>query len=461
MEQVIDAFSFRSDSKDIFVNIQKTMEGHTFHQHCHILYDLRTLLGPDPKIYVEIGVYHGGSLALMLQHPNETIIHGIDCMWFNNQEEIIQDNIKKFNIHKRDVFIHKGYSYDDSILHNLIKSGLKIDILYIDGSNYGNVVIADFENYLMMMNEGGYIVFDDYHDCIHCPEVKGAVDEIVRRIHSNYYLGQFEVIGSIDNATDAEPTDFKKNNMFIIRKLPMRMNISFAIVTPTYKRRNGTSRKNLENMMTMLKQQSYQNFKLFLIGDGYEDPEEFKYISSLLPADKIYAHNLPEGWERTRCKIKKNIWSIGGAHAINVGLQEIRKQGYKYYVHLDDDDYWHPHHLFHLAEAYTLFPDAVFVSTMGRLDNWILPKISSSKLEYNNFIPKGRDCFHSTQSFRCDIIPFEYLTIHDGEEEREYPYADQDMLKRIGQLVIHQNLKTLVVPYITCIRDSEGSMLNS
>ena len=57
---------------------QEDDDGVTWHCHYHLMYDLRTILGPDPKVYLEIGVYGGGSLAFMMQHPYETELHGVD-----------------------------------------------------------------------------------------------------------------------------------------------------------------------------------------------------------------------------------------------------------------------------------------------------------------------------------------------------------------------------------------------
>ena len=35
--------------------------------------------------------------------------------------------------------------------------------------------------------------------------------------------------------------------------------------------------------------QTYQNFKVFLIGDDYDDKDEFNKIVSLYPEDKIFS----------------------------------------------------------------------------------------------------------------------------------------------------------------------------
>ena len=44
-----------SNSNELTKYISKNMEGKTFHHHYHILYDIRTLLGKEKKIYTEIG----------------------------------------------------------------------------------------------------------------------------------------------------------------------------------------------------------------------------------------------------------------------------------------------------------------------------------------------------------------------------------------------------------------------
>jgi hypothetical protein len=58
-----------------------------------------------------------------------------------------------------------------------------------------------------------YIVFDDYNDSQHSPEVKIAVDDIIPTITHNY-----DTIGTLPNIYNARPDWLKNGNDFIIRK---------------------------------------------------------------------------------------------------------------------------------------------------------------------------------------------------------------------------------------------------
>ncbi len=175
--------------------ISETMAGRTFHDHYHFLYDLRTLLGPEKRVYVEIGVYNGGSLAFMMRHPYETELHGIDPLFLPNQVEFTFANIAKFNKYHRKVEIHQNYSHDPELLRRL--RGLSIDLLFVDGDHRGPSVIQDFELYSPMVNPGGFIAFDDYIDPECSPEVRPSVDLIVQRMKDHAYAGDYEIIGTL------------------------------------------------------------------------------------------------------------------------------------------------------------------------------------------------------------------------------------------------------------------------
>jgi hypothetical protein len=198
---------------------------------------------------------------------------------------------------------------------------------------------------------------------------------------------------------------------------------------------------------------------VFLIGDKYEKPEEFEEFAKLLPPHQLQAINLPIALERENCKIPQNLWHIAGANSVNYGMELAQKQGYTYYVHLDDDDYWHTFHLRNVAAGYEQFPEACFVCTMGTTpDLKILPAINT--LNYNNFPCTIGHVFHSSYGFRMDKIPFKYVTITPGEPETLYPPADGDMLYRIGQHCLVNGYKTLAIPILSLFYDTHWGIMN-
>lgn len=193
-----------------------------FHEHTHLLYDIRTLIGKDKKIYMEIGSYIGSSASLLLQHPYQTQIVCIDPLNLSNkhfngsktQKECLENNMQKFNIFNRNYEIIQGYSTDKKIIDQCKK--YKIDILFIDGDHSYKGVLKDWQNYETLVNIGGYIIFDDYLDHKHSPEVRVAVDDIVKNLDRTKY----EIIGSLPNLVKAYsqiPREY--SNEFIIKKL--------------------------------------------------------------------------------------------------------------------------------------------------------------------------------------------------------------------------------------------------
>jgi cephalosporin hydroxylase len=213
-------FTITQKSLDIHRNVVSKMSGNSMHHHLHFLYDLRSEFKGDDVTYLEIGTFHGGSVSLMLQHPDPLKCICIDPCVLPGQEAHINTNIERFNVHKnKTVKLYKEYSTSASLIQEFYLSNLKIDILFIDGDHAYNTVISDFENFYPFVKSGGYIVFDDYNDFHYSPEVHGAVDEVVRRIWYGKYgdKSKFNIIGQIPNLFSAYPAELKQGNEFVVR----------------------------------------------------------------------------------------------------------------------------------------------------------------------------------------------------------------------------------------------------
>jgi cephalosporin hydroxylase len=208
----------QSRSDLITGTIAKEIEGKTFHHHYHLLYDLRTILGSDKKKYTEIGVFYGGSLALMMHHPYETDLTSIDLFFFEGQRETLQKNIDKYNKYNQNIAIYKTNSHSEEFIEKLKEEGFNTDILFIDGDHSKEGTILDFKLFEQFVNCGGFIVFDDYQDRFYSPEVKVAVDEIVENIQKGEITG-YEIIGSPENFLEVDPAYLSNYNEFILRKL--------------------------------------------------------------------------------------------------------------------------------------------------------------------------------------------------------------------------------------------------
>lgn len=200
------------NSLEITENISNEMEGITFHHHYHILYDIINLYPETYNLnYVEIGCYAGGSACLVTQRKN-TNIFSID-LGNPIPPNIVFNNMNKFNKHNNMFEYIQGSSHELSTLEKLKSRISEIDILFIDGDHTTEGVKKDFEMYHQMVKSGGYIVFDDYHDNIHSPDVKPMVDKIVSNLQG------YEIIGTLPNIFEARPKELKEGNCFIIKKL--------------------------------------------------------------------------------------------------------------------------------------------------------------------------------------------------------------------------------------------------
>lgn len=200
-------------SKDIVENIVQTMEGQTFHHHFHILYDILTSIKKNRLNYLEIGSYCGASGALVLSHQKK-----IDGFFIDTFSEapisMVMRNLEKYKNKDSQYKFIVGDSKSSEIISETRRIVNDVDLFYIDGEHSFEGCVSDFLNYVDLVSSGGYVVFDDYHDVYHSPQVKHAVDFIV----SEYLFNQFEIIGTFRNSLSAKPTEMIFNNQYILRK---------------------------------------------------------------------------------------------------------------------------------------------------------------------------------------------------------------------------------------------------
>tara|TARA_R110000803_G_scaffold109254_1_gene177649 strand:+ start:1285 stop:2172 length:888 start_codon:yes stop_codon:yes gene_type:complete len=154
--------------------------------------------------------------------------------------------------------------------------------------------------------------------------------------------------------------------------------IKFAVVMPTYKitsdagvhktRANHMSSVDvLKDSLGSIKNQKFKNWKLFIVGDKYEDDQELKdLLSSMFKPDQYQYFNLPKPGERDSNITSEEKRLTGGIKAVNKGLDMAASAGFDYITRLDHDDKWSPNHLELLAKAYSQFPNLGFVFTQGK-----------------------------------------------------------------------------------------------
>jgi glycosyltransferase involved in cell wall biosynthesis len=238
------------------------------------------------------------------------------------------------------------------------------------------------------------------------------------------------------------------------------MSIQYGVLIKTYKRKNNSTPDYLTRCLKSVVNQSYSNFKVFLIGDKYEDSEEFNKLSSLVPPEKLIAINLPVAPERDNPNLQgKALWCSAGAHAAKYGMNLMKEKGIFHHCRLDDDDFWLPNHLEMLNQGYTMFPESVYVYCNALYTNpsghtrTFPPENISPLLRYDNLPPRPERVIQSAASWRLDKIPIMPRTVL--EQGRVYP-GDADLWQRMRVYFNENNLKTLYIPLTTVIKDSEG-----
>jgi len=236
----------------------------------------------------------------------------------------------------------------------------------------------------------------------------------------------------------------------------------FGIVVATYFRKNMKTKEYLQRSLTSIINQTFNDWQLIIIGDKYEPEEELLEIINEFKQKTantiIYLKNL--NTERDFIKNKHKLWNIAGATSINMGLKYLRENGIKYYCHLDDDDFWSNLHLESLNKIYSNYENCIFANTQSTyINRGFLPKSINIPIKENNIIPHEGTIIHSSYSFRCDIINFDYYTTFD-ENGYFYP-ADAIMLNNIKKFILeNKQYYSIYNPILTCYHDIEGESKN-
>lgn len=172
---------------DINVSISE-MGGYCAHNHHHILYIIKELLGKKCKNYLEIGVALGSSISSVMQSDSPMkCFYGIDLFDINTGSENVDKvykMIQSFNKHNHNFELIKGNSRSKNVINTLDEklNNEGIDFLYIDGNHEFKYVLSDFWNYEKFMNQDGIIVFDDAVT----NDVKAAINEIIVKVGKRY-----------------------------------------------------------------------------------------------------------------------------------------------------------------------------------------------------------------------------------------------------------------------------------
>ena len=161
-----------------------------------------------PKIFLEIGVFHGVTARnicelLYRTHNNDFKYIGLDLFAENeeNKNEVIPNNtfnnplkriyfkyIKKQNpysleavkdlLKKFENNVHLIQGNSNNVLKKIDMG--KIDYVFLDGGHEYNTVKNDLDNCIEVIKKGGTVLCDDYN-LGSAPGVKRAIDDFVKK----------------------------------------------------------------------------------------------------------------------------------------------------------------------------------------------------------------------------------------------------------------------------------------
>jgi len=157
----------------------------------HYLLTVREILGQFCKRYLEIGVLHGGTMALVLSSSLPTEGVGIDIFtYYGNKKDpnthpptnVSFDNAVKNVMRCEGVgsfcSLLEGNSHNKDTVRWVREVCEDFQLVFIDGDHTEEGVVADWDNYSPMVSPGGVVVFDNYGDPAHWKGVKKSVDKI-------------------------------------------------------------------------------------------------------------------------------------------------------------------------------------------------------------------------------------------------------------------------------------------
>jgi len=242
-----------------------------------------------------------------------------------------------------------------------------------------------------------------------------------------------------------------------------------CVIMPTYFRKNGSTKEYLSRALRMLESQTYGNFKLFLIGDHYDNNAEFEDLCKSYTKDIFYKNNE----QHYRCynfEYKHNYWTIGGALALKTGIEKAIEEKFDYYFHLDDDDEWRDIHIEVVMKHIKHFPFADFILTKSKYANKFLPTTNEINTFYNNYIPQGEDSVHASHVYRLpilgslilDIINKNHILANEINNKKDtslrIPPTDATILNNINSMVVDKKIKSLYIPIVTVNKVSDCNL---
>ena len=241
-----------------------------------------------------------------------------------------------------------------------------------------------------------------------------------------------------------------------------------CVIMATYFRKNGTTKTLLSRALRFLEAQTYKNFKLFLIGDHYDNNDEFEELCKSYKND-IYYKNNEQHYRCYKFPNRNTYWTIGGVLALKTGIEKATEEKYDYYFHLDEDDEWRDNHIQVVVDHIKHFPFADFILTKAKYQHTFLPRTDETNTFYNNYIPRGEDSVHASHIYRLPILGNVILSVINrnhvlankinSKEDTSIGIraTDATILDEIHSMVVNKKIKSLYIPIVTVNKATDGN----
>ena len=224
-------------------------------------------------------------------------------------------------------------------------------------------------------------------------------------------------------------------------------------------RKDSKSPFYLKRSLDSVFSQKYKNFKVFLIGDKYDDSEEFLHIAQQYDNEKIYFENLKFAAERDLYTDPKIIWNYGGTYASNYGIEKSISSGFNYICRLDHDDWWYDNHLSEINECIIQKKSPfVFTKSTYGASHIYLPRYTGEK--YIKILPQPGQLIHSSVAIDFSKIPCRYENAYERDGVIVHG-GDGDLWRRVAEYLKENNLSSYHISELTCRHDEEGYEKNN
>jgi len=261
-------------------------------------------------------------------------------------------------------------------------------------------------------------------------------------------------------------------------------NIKVAVCTQSYYRKDGSTKKYLQNMFKMLENQTYKNFKIFITGDNYKPEKEFVELCQEYKGE-LQMYNNNYAFRDFNLGNILNYWACGGLSAAYNSYIKAKEGGYDIALMLDDDDIWTESHIDNVVSNFIKYPETAFMivkseyrskaSNQIKIDDSYsyLPRSNINNIHYNNYIPVGCDSVRSASIHNLNIIYEDVIKLWDniienikninlkgGEERSVICPCDAALLNLIGKNVKQGKYKSLYIPIVSVKKISDGNWHN-